>query len=335
MLKVIIDPANNIFYSSFYIKGFLDVFGGKNVTYENRYFSDVSFAENIFAFILQGDKHITKFIIDYADASTVNDPPLAWCDFYLKINIDPEKNYATDKLISIGPGFGIRFLSLSQTISLALRNYVKARKRIKMAKQFFYHYISQWKRPLLSDYYPNRVEENYVFFAGSLWKKEVKTNTFRGNYITACKNVNTLKFEGGFAPRKNRDIRGFEAQTMQTRIPMNDYMKKMSKSLVAFNTPAVQGCHGWKLGEFFCFGKAIISTPITRKLPKDLEDREHFILTTGEEEDIETKLKELIHNKALREKLETNSRKYYETVLAPEILALRIKELHHSSGKNC
>lgn len=330
MLNVYLDPSVNICYASFYIKGLQDVFGRKQVTFNNRYFSDLHFSEPVIAFIVQGANKSTKFIIDYADAATWQEAALSWSDYYLKINIDPNAKAIPNKIISIGPGFGIRFLNGYQTIFWAIRNYMKAHHRIKNARQFFSHYKAQWNRPCIRDYDPYATEENYIFFTGSIWKREIRTNQFRANFIRVCKKMKALKFEGGFAPRKNNDVPGWEELTLPARIPMQTYMQKMARSCVAFNTPAVQDCHGWKLGEFFCFGKVILSTPFTRKFPRDPIGQEHYISTTGEEDDIEKKLQELIANKPLREKLRQQARKYFEEVLAPEVIAEKIKALHQA-----
>ncbi len=69
--------------------------------------------------------------------------------------------------------------------------------------------------------------------------------------------------------------------TMASRIPFTEYMTKLKSSLVIFNTPAVFGCHGWKLAEFRALGKAIISTPLTRELPSPLEHGTHVHFVDG------------------------------------------------------
>lgn len=93
-----------------------------------------------------------------------------------------------------------------------------------------------------------------------------------------------------------------------------------------FNTPAVLDCHGWKLAEFLSLGKTIISTEISRKLPSQLLNNKHIVLTTGTEEDIKNKIEFLLENKTLTTKLEKNSREYYENFLAPtKVIELILK----------
>lgn len=317
IMKIYIDPGCNLLYSSFYIKGLNDFFGKKNVSYKNKPFINFKVTSHFLAFVIKDDNINKNIIIDFADTSRVEENGLKWCDLYFKINIDEKINYNTNKLVSIGPSFAIKLYNYPTTLFLALINYLKSRKRITNKRYFFSCYKAQLNRPKISDYYPSFVKKNYIYFVSSLWKKEKQTNKFRANFIKACTVNKKISFDGGFAPRSKNDINGYEELTMIKRDSINTYIKKMKKSNVAFNTPAVTDCHGWKLGEFLCFGKAIISTEIKRKLPIKLIDRQHVLYTNGDITDIEEKINELLINNLLRKELEKNARKYFENELSP------------------
>jgi glycosyltransferase involved in cell wall biosynthesis len=323
-MNIFIDSACDILYSSFYIKGLEDCFGRKNIHFKNKPFSNFKFNNHFFAFIIDNGVVQRKIIIDYADSSEISSKALIWSDLYCKINIDENLNYNTTKLVSIGPSFGIKIYSPIKTLFFALINFLKSRKRIRNVKRFFSNYKAQLYRPNLYDYYPSCEQNNYIFFAGSLWKKEVKTNSYRANFIKACLNKN-VKFEGGFSPRSKNDIYGFENLTMKYREKMTSYICKMKMSTIAFNTPVVLDCHGWKLSEFLCFGKAIISTQLSRKLPSNLIDERHLLITDGTQNDIEKKIEVLMTNKELQISLKENSRKYFEQQLSPHIVIEKIK----------
>jgi glycosyltransferase involved in cell wall biosynthesis len=333
-MKVYIDSANDILYSSFYIKGIIDIFGKKNIYYKNKYFKNFKFNNHFLALIIDDNQRKTNIIIDYADGAFLDKTALDWSDFYLKINIDENIFYNTDKLVSIGPSFGIKFMPLHTTLVLSLINFIKSYKRLaglNQVKRFFSNYKAQLKRPKITDYISKTKTTNYVFFTGSLWKKEKKTNMFRANFIKSCIANKKIRFEGGFAPRINNDIKGFEQITLPKRISMKEYMTKIHLSMVAFNTPAVLDCHGWKLGEFLCLGKAIISTPLTRRLPENLIDGKHYLITDGTENDINSKINELSEDLELLNKLQENSKKYFYENLSPERIALKIKALHNNN----
>lgn len=328
-MKIYIDSACDILYSSFYINGLEQCFGKTNLYFRNKPFAEFKFNNHFFAFIIKENLIETKIIIDYTDSSNIDKIALKWCDIYFKINIDENKNYFTDKLVCIGPSFGINIYSKPRTLYLALINFLKSYKRIDNVRRFFSNYKSQLKRPKINDYYPSSVQNNYIYFVGSLWKKEIKTNTYRANFIKACLNKK-IKFEGGFAPRTKDDIQGYEDLTMTARDTMESYIKKQKQSMVAFNTPAVLDCHGWKLAEFLCFGKAIISTDLSRKLPSKLINRQDILITDGSQRDIEEKLEILINDKNLRKTLEKNARTYFENELSPAKVIQTIITLHNT-----
>lgn len=328
-MKVYIDSACDIHYSSFYIKGLEQCFGRNNLHFKNKPFNELKFNNHFFAFIIKENSIETRIIIDYADSSMIDKIASEWSDIYCKINIDESKNYNTNKLVSIGPSFGINIYTPTRTLFLALMNFLKSRKRIHSLRRFFSNYKAQLKRPKINDYYPCAEQDDYIYFAGSLWKKELKTNTFRANFIKACL-IKNIKFEGGFAPRTKNDIHGYQDLTMKVRDTMKSFLKKTKKSIVAFNTPAVLDCHGWKLAEYLCYGKAIISTDLSRKLPSKLIDQKHILITDGSQKDIETKLEILINDKKLRSILKENARTYFENELSPEKVIRKIKTLHNN-----
>ena len=88
-------------------------------------------------------------------------------------------------------------------------------------------------------------------------------------------------FEGGFAPGKDDISDRFNKLTINLKYSGYEYLSNTKRSLVVFNTPAVQSCFGWKLGEYLALGKAIISTPLTNTLPSPLVHRKHIHIVNG------------------------------------------------------
>ena len=103
-----------------------------------------------------------------------------------------------------------------------------------------------------------------------------------------------------------------------------EYTNGFKKSFVAFSTPSVMDCHGWKLGEFCAMSKAIISTPLSRVMPGDFEPNIHYLLSDGSVEDLKTKINLLVENEDLRLFLKSNINNYFNQYLAPEIVIKRI-----------
>jgi glycosyltransferase involved in cell wall biosynthesis len=269
--------------------------------------------------VLKDHNSIFKIIIDYTDGDIIDEQAYNWCDVYSKININPNQDESYKKLLVLGPSFGIRIYSKFKTIVNMSMNLIKAYKRIENKKKFLSDYKAQLQRPNLEDYFtPTEKENNYIYFVSSLWKKETKTNNFRANFMNVIKNQDNIRFEGGFAPRTKNDVAGFHNLIIQKRESIQDYVVKTKKSLISFNTPAVLDCHGWKLAEFMASGNAIISTEISRKLPFELINGEHILVTDGSEEDILEKVKMITENQQTRIKLEQCSRAYFNEYLAPD-----------------
>ncbi|MDN3666506.1 glycosyltransferase [Algibacter miyuki] len=323
-MKVYIDRTTDIYYASFYIEGLKSVFGERNVRFSNKYFDAFKHNNNYFAFVLKDEKGLRKIIIDFGDSEKIFDTPLQWSDAYFKINLAFDEENRSNKIVSIGPSFGTKIYGLFKTLWFASINLVFANKRIHNKRKFLSDYKAQFNRKVLRDYYPSKRERKYVYFVASLWKKEGRTNLFRSNFIKACLENEDVNFEGGFAPRTKKDITGFESLTMSKRDDFSAFVSKTKKSNVVFNTPAVLSCHGWKLAEFLCFGKAIISTPISRQLPEELEDHVHVMITNGTQDDISNVLNDMLNNEGKLQCLEVNSRNYFDKHLAPEAVINKI-----------
>lgn len=264
-INIKIDASSDFLYSSYYIHGFEKYIGKKNIKYSNKEFSKFEHNNKFFAAIIYKDHIPKKLIIDFGDSDKIDMEAYDWSDIYAKININ--KNDNLNKLMSIGPSFGINFKSIFSISLLLISNLIKGRKRIQNKKKFISDYINTYiHRVKINSYENNKLIENKIFFLASIWKKEHSTNTYRKNFIEACINSKNIKFEGGFAPRNDNNHLEFE-KYIHKKYRLKDYINKIKRSRLVFNTPAVFSCHGWKLAEFCALGKAIISTPLSRKMP--------------------------------------------------------------------
>ncbi len=315
---VYLDAACDILYSSYYIYGLKQMF--KRVQFSSKYFGQFEHNNTFFPFVVKDEKGLHKIIVDFGDSFVVDEVALEWCDVYGKININDEKSPLSNhpKVLSIGPGFGIRMYSKPKTWRLAFLNFSKAWRRVGDKRRFFADYYGQLKRQGIDYYQKSPSKRDYIFFAGALWKKEHETNRFRANYIRACKRLDGVGFEGGFAPRSRNDMDGFEGLTMEKNVPMADYLLKIKESATVFNTPVILDCHGWKLGEFMAMGKAMVATPIKNRLPVALEHGVNVHAVSGEEDEIFEALKLLTSDDVYRQKIENNIHAYYKKYVSPQ-----------------
>lgn len=328
--KIYIYGLCNVYYESFYIQGLKEHFGVKKVFFNISKFPKFGIYDAM-AIIIEFENHKIKLCIDSNDRNEIIKHQLDWCDIYGKINFNedvfPENN--SYKIKAIGPSFGIKIWNFTTTFIIAITNFIRFYKNIPLKKFFLSNYKAQYERLPLNRYLiPLDIKKkprNYIFFIGSIWKQEPKTNEFRANFIKSCKKNKSIHFEGGFAPRSDGNKLTFQDIVLDNPYTLKQYLNKTKHSAVVFNTPAVNNCHGWKLGEFLAMGKAIISTPFYNKMPIDLEDNKNIIfLKSGEDADISKKLENIINNEELQLKLEQNSRNYFQEYLMPQKVIARL-----------
>lgn len=333
MTIVRIHPNTDIYYNSYYLHGLLSVPEVSRLRFTSAAFPPAAARQLLLTLTTRAGA--ANVCIDAHDEPDVNPEFYEWCDIYAKVNLDPiARRHPASKLVALGPAFTVRLWNLPRTLMLMAMNCLKSRGRDPW--QFFkdYYRVYFYRLPEhVYRYVPG--EKGYVFLASNLWKLEPETNEFRARFMRAARSMPSLTFEGGFAPRAANDIPGYDDLLMQGRLTLQDYLQRIQRSCVAFNTPAVQKCHGWKLGEFLSLGKAIISTPIARAMPAPLSHGEHVHYVDGSYESIREAIELIQADDAYRERLERNARAYYEQYLAPAVVIRRVLSLSAQITDRC
>lgn len=348
-MEVIVDSRLKFNYASWYLLGLERVFGKSAITYDAKPFIGLSYGNNRdynagMALILHESDKQWKVFIDFEDVSIVFKDRYEWCDVYGMVNPTKEQMSEYEKMVAIGPEFGITLNNKLLTVELCLRNYLKSRYHTSISmKECLRDYLySNIRRRRIEAYKPaDDVRSNYIFHASTLWYNnfaKTDTNYWRGEFLRACQKAG-IEIEGGLFyigeseavlsempdyPKYKETYKDF---IYNRRLSMDDYIQKTKKSVMVFNTPSVCGCHGWKLAEYLCMGKAVISTPLSRELPAPLVHGEniHFVKTKEELYDAVVKINT---NSAYRKKLEAGARKYYKEWIAPEVAIRRLLPNH-------
>ncbi|MTK52589.1 glycosyltransferase family 1 protein [Paludibacter sp.] len=331
MTKIILDPATNVYYSSFYIQGLIDYYGKSSIEFNNLPYTHFKSRGNNFNCIIIEHKQEFKISIDFDDFPSINDECYEWCDRYGKVNTNwkqtPKNEYP--KLISLVPSFGIRVWDLANTSQLAIFNALKSRLDISKARKLLGRYKRQYHLRLPLQFYQKPLktaDTPYIFHMSTLWysdqwnNNDEGVNLTRANFIRACIKMHLVNFEGGLIPQnKNRSsVNLFSDVIWNREIPITEYIQKTKESWIVFNTPAFWNCHGWKLGEYLALGKAIISTPLSNDLPVPLIHGENIhIINNGSKEEIIQAISLLICNDDYRHKLESGARLYWEKYGSP------------------
>ncbi len=162
--------------------------------------------------------------------------------------------------------------------------------------------------------------DNYVFFASNLWNIENcndTTNLIRERFIIACTKNKKIDFEGGFIIPPNHPLKEkYLKYAISKRYNIHEYLDKIKKSKIVFNTPAVHFCHGWKLGEYFCLGKIILSTNFQNNIPNGIQDRKNILFV--DPKNIEEIINTITNDISFQNELQQNALSYWKNSACPQ-----------------
>lgn len=333
-MKITIDPRNKMLFSSYYIEALQTLFGSSALRYSLAPFSeldrsaDFSF-DHYMCFVISGSGGVKRYVVDFHDSTAISVEAYRWCDVYAKINISFDtKMEDWPKLVSIPPGFGIRQHGVVGTLAVGMKNLIRMRFRAinGLYCQLYDTYAQTLRRPLNMYEKSIRPLDGYIFHASTLWPHDncmQLTNPYRATFIRTCQSLPGIQFEGGLVSTHGNIPAEYVDVTTDKRYTLDEYFNKTMHSMFVFNTPAVHQCHGWKLGEYFAMGKAIVSTPISNRLPFPFEDGKHLLVVHSEEELVDA-VNRLSEDKELRYKLEASSRNIYEQYSSPAAVMRRV-----------
>jgi hypothetical protein len=323
--RVVVHPASDLQYASFLLEGLAQVLGPSSIGFGSAGFDPKYRGGRVLAFYLVDDPNARCFV-SLHDHSRVNAMGLRWGRSYGMVNVSRADLEQHPNLLAIGPTFGVRLRSQLLTARHMLhaarwRGLRGARSTVSDV-----HSVSKYlrRRTTIDRYTPHDSDPDYVFFAASAWAKHPEVNPPRTRFVEVCTAARGLTFEGGFSPHLEGDLPELTRFPAPRRYGIDDYIDKLSRSVVAFNSPAVHGCLGWKLGEFLALGKAIITLPLSLALPAELEDGVHVHVVSGSQESIEDALERLRRDGPYRSALQSNARRWYEEHLAPAHVARRL-----------
>jgi hypothetical protein len=340
MSTIIIYPAFDAFYHSFYIQGIKDLFGRSSIHFSSRPFPPLP--SGCLAFIFRDQKELRVAIDAYDGAvlTNYNRLGLEWCDVYGKVNLDLSlvpKAYA-HKCIPIGPSFPVRVWDPLESWWLALRNwrssvdYTFMQPWIHSNREHFANYRRQYKYRLPTQcFVPGQSSDNYIFLSSTLWPEDAAphTNEYRTSFIACCKALKGLTFEGGFSPPQSPDQAAmYKEYFAPKRYAFPEWLEKTKSSALVFFTPAVFQSHTFKLAEYLALGKAIISTPIARELPAPLVHGCHIHYVDGSFDSIRAAIHLLLSDHDYRKHLERNAYNYYSSFLSPKQVIERLLILY-------
>lgn len=133
MKQVIIDPRMKYNYASWYLLGIKRLLKEWKVLYDVRPFKAIKYENTAdynsgIAFIVRDDIQDKKVFIDTEDVAKIFIDRYEWCDVYGMVNPTKEQVKQYEKLVAIGPEFGITLENSLLTVFRCLKNFAKGYK---------------------------------------------------------------------------------------------------------------------------------------------------------------------------------------------------------------
>lgn len=193
-------------------------------------------------------------------------------------------------------------------------------------KEFLRQWYILYRRPDFINLPVEKKTGNYVFFAGSIWKKELWANQVRAAFVQACQSNPLVQFEGGMNPRTDGDLCGLPPSVMDKRYTPEEFAERSARSVIGFSNPAVLDAVSWRLAEYWNYGCFVIGFPFKIDLPTIPAHGEHihYVQDSGEFSEVITFA---MKNQAYREKVSLGGKRFFEENCLPEIQAKRILTL--------
>ena len=216
-ISLIIKPNSNIHYYSYYFFGLEQ--NKYKFEFNNNIFPD--FHDHCLAIKFNYGNLIKNIYISAGDGTGFNKFALDWCDVYAKINIDESKipKEYLDKILPIGPSFGINYMNWIKSIKQSIITFNKSNLNIFDSRNHFANYYRQWRyRDSFASCSSVQADENYIFHASTLWRKELTTNQHRANFMQECIANTNVNFEGGFAPGKETYFSNYKSLFLKKKI---------------------------------------------------------------------------------------------------------------------
>lgn len=322
-----IDPRFAPEHAAYYLQGLLHYTSARELPLSKDGFPDRFEEKKPLAAIVRLGQEQRNIFIAADDMPELDTAALEWADVYGKVNLKAElvPPHHRDKVIPVGPSHAQKIWTNSQAMKIALLAHRAGGRLLEIPQHYRQYWILQTRRLDETYYAPGQSEDRYIFYNSWLWSKHADANPPRAEFMRACREIDLdIEFEGGFIARRRSDVPGYEDLIADRKYPLEEYLRNIKRSTVVFNNPAAHGCLGWKLGEFFRLGKAIISLPLSRDMPEPVRHGHHIHVVDGSRQSMKEGIARVVEDPPYRRHLERSAREYYLKHLAPEVVIARL-----------
>lgn len=337
-ITIEVSPIFDPWYYEYYFKGLVDYYGKENVKFnfsesfmEYYKYSFTKYRKAFFYYEITSGETRKRVVISAEDWVDINSEVYKAVDCYAKVNVVEEQTGKYQKILPIGPNFGIRYFSLLEYIFFTYTLHRKTKIKNPFFKTFF---TNSFKRSFYRTYERKNPEESNLkktFYLNYPWRKHHEVTKRRKEITKILKDLekrDIIIFEGGFSKRRFGYHKGLKPYSAKKNYSHKDYIKAVKRAGFVINTPAVHGCLGWKLGEYLALGKPIISLPLGRVMPGDFKEDVHYVEIENIQE-LYNKIPKLLGDPVKTQGLSHNAAEYFQQFLTPERVIHRIHRFVH------
>lgn len=258
------------------------------------------------------------FIIDNADPVCVRQDLYDEANIYFATNklLDKEE-YNQPKMQPLYPHYPIN--CWKTYLEIFKKDFFMSFGKKKALKEIYF--LQQ--RPKFRNQEAIEIHKPYVFFAGSIWKKEEEANLARAKFIRASKSLEMIEFEGGLLGRTDGTHHGYEDVLSPKKYSPREFSRKSAKSFVVFNNPAVLGAVSWRFAEYLNNGNVVVSLPWKIHLPDYPKHGKEIHMIT-EPQEIKEILRFLINHKDYHSEISKGGKEFFKRNCHPLEQAKRI-----------
>lgn len=251
-------------------------------------------------------------VIDNHDPIGVNESLYKLADFYFVTNkVKGNPSYEKENVIPLFPHYPVNIKN--EYFKIFGLNPLFELNTLELLKELYAQSLRSAYR-LETYQYDN---SNYIFFSGSIWKKEDRANELRASFIDSCKKNPTVNFEGGFIRRKDGIHNGLDHLLNSKKYSPKEFAHLSKKSRIIFNNPAVLGAVSWRLAESQNLSSFVLSFPFDIHLPNDPKHG-HEIHFIREKEEIPEAIDFIMKNDTYHEKIAKGGKQYFDKCCRPE-----------------
>jgi hypothetical protein len=279
---------------------------------------------------------------DTHDSWEIDEQALADSNWYFK------RSFAPERLESYGPDRSrIRPLGLNYAVSADGPSTFALQRAWQVEKEFKRKVIALVRATALVDrfVFTPRVSTTHalpdldapprILFMARAWdpmddpqrpqkkmQERAELNETRANCIRLLRKEFGNSFFGGFAHnefalKQYRDVLLPASQMAAQR----NYLEMLRAYPICVATTGLHGSNGWKLAEYVCFSKAILSERLHYQVPGTFTaGRNYLEFRTADE--CAARAQELHDNRTLRTQLMLRNAEYYSLHLRPDVLVL-------------